>query len=273
MNILAWVFLKCINWCFLSTWPSWLSKKSFISIDRNLTSSWKEISLWVNLKKLNLINGFLSRVGKILINLFQLALSTKELSMIWKKMKRNGKFGMILKNLKVKSFLKASINWLHSKSLWSSESSDPIELWTEWKGSLLMHTKMINLCNLQQSTMKRFSSQVMKNHQLCLSFRLELIPSLMFKNWLMTKDFLEISSNIFHLDRVWRKKLIYIFQLHLTEDTGSCFKIAICWLLGSKIILKNSWRLFKDPTKTLDCGSQPSQLKLSLWVSFKRPWK
>jgi hypothetical protein len=91
----------------------------------------------------------------------------------------------------------------------------------------------------------------------------------MFKNLQMMKAFQEINSNIYHWVKVWKKKQIFIFQLLPTEAIGSCFRIAIYLLVGSKIICRNSYKLLQGQTKISDYGLQLSPLMPSHWVSFK----
>lgn len=147
-----------------------------------MTFSSKVTSHFLKFKKLNLTNGLTIKGGKICKSLLQLEITTKILSMIFWKMKLSGKSGTIIKDLKLKNFLKDMENSLRSRfsSFW--EFLDLIESLMEWKGSSLMHIKMINLSNLQQSTMKKYSRPPVKNLQSFSSYLQELIHYQMFKN-------------------------------------------------------------------------------------------
>lgn len=122
---------------------------------------------------------------------------------------------------------------------------------------------MTNLCSLQLLTMRKYSNLVQKDHQLSSSCHLELILYQIFRNLLMIKDFPATNSSISHLDKVWRNKPTFTYQLLPIEDIGLCYKIATYLLLGSRITLKSSFKLYQDQIKISDSGSQLSQLMLS----------
>jgi len=117
-----------------------------------------------------------------------------------------------------------------------------------------MHIKVINLYNHQLSIMIRYSKLLVKNRLLYLFYHLELIHYLMYKNLQKIKDLQELNLNICLWDKVCKKKQICIYQHHLIEVIGLCYKIVIYLQVGSKIIYKNSYKHLVDQIKISDFG-------------------
>ena len=79
---------------------------------------------------------------------------------------------------------------------------------------------MIDLYNHLQLILVKYLINQVKDHQLYLYYHLVQILYLMYKDWLIKKDFQVLNLDFYHLVKVWKNRQTNMFKMHIKGAIG-----------------------------------------------------